>query len=299
MTTLSDRIRAAISAFKDPNVTIQQANPVQNIAPDNVTIDPMRCGLMDAVQTGWYNAKADELAKGFHIDSNDKVIDIGCGGGDAARFYLPRCEQAILLDMVFDTVNHAVKQPYAEGAASPMGVCGSVNGLPFQDGYADKVIMMEVLEHTFDPLAALKEIRRVGKDDALFLVTVPAAISERSQRDWAPDAYFQFPNHIQQFEVEDLQKLFDEAGFEIQSIQRWGFYWAVALLLHWMARIERGEDLNDTTAKDAVCPPFSPLFHQWAEFWYALIKSPERRQMAETLNNAFPRTINVIAKKKR
>ncbi len=54
----------------------------------------------------------------------------------------------------------------------------SYSSLPFEDHYFDRILSLETLEHAEDPLAYLKELYRVSKDNARMVLSCPPATSE-------------------------------------------------------------------------------------------------------------------------
>jgi ubiquinone/menaquinone biosynthesis C-methylase UbiE len=50
--------------------------------------------------------------------------------------------------------------------------------LPFADGFFDRVLSLETLEHCSDPLAFLQELHRVSSTDARLVLSCPPATSE-------------------------------------------------------------------------------------------------------------------------
>lgn len=50
--------------------------------------------------------------------------------------------------------------------------------LPFGDGYFDRVVSLETLEHVAEPIQFLNELRRVSKPDARLVLSCPPATSE-------------------------------------------------------------------------------------------------------------------------
>lgn len=94
------------------------------------------------------------------------VLDIGCGLGtllaqlgSGSRFGLELLAEAARAAARF--------APVARGDLER-------DGLPFKSAVADVVFMTEVLEHLFDPLAAVHEVARVLKPDkGLAVLSVP------------------------------------------------------------------------------------------------------------------------------
>ena len=84
-----------------------------------------------------------------------------------------------------------------------------------------------MLEHTSKPEMILKELVRVGKTGAQYLITVPDARSEMLQEPFANPIYFSEPNHIQIFDKERFVQLVENSGLKIEKYDTWGFYWTV------------------------------------------------------------------------
>ncbi len=52
-------------------------------------------------------------------------------------------------------------------------ISGDIQELPFKSNYFDVVFSLDVLEHVFDPIKALDELKRVLRDGGIFIVSVP------------------------------------------------------------------------------------------------------------------------------
>ncbi len=87
---------------------------------------------------------------------------------------------------------------------------GDTAQLPMQNQSIDGVVAKDVLEHVQDPIAALAELRRVAKQSALCVVTVPQA---------KPRAVWADPTHIRGFTPRALEMAAQAAGWSITSIQ--------------------------------------------------------------------------------
>lgn len=285
MTSFIDRLRAAKTAFLSPQPTAKMAS-----------IDPRYCGLVDATLSGWYQQETNELAPGFTINRDDVLIDIGCGVGDTSGFYVPRCDDVTLIDIEHRTLHTALERNSSLSQGQLRAISAIAGQLPLSGDIATKIVMMEVLEHTSNPLEVLKDVHRVCKPGGQILITVPSAGSEASQQQWAPDAYFSSPNHIQTFDQATLSALCEEAGLVVIKEMQWGFYWAIGLLLHWISQKETGAELSGA-ALDTVAPPYGPLMYQWSQLWHDILRNPETRSLALTLNNAYPKSIGIIVQK--
>ena len=142
---------------------------------NNEELDEMKSFYDDV-----YYAKADkplqnsqhlaELAEKVHISATDSVLDIACGRGE----WLQVCDSIgakvhglDLSERAIDFCRKAI--PNGEFFAQPAEV------LPFADDSFDCITCLGSLEHFVEPVVALKEMVRVSKGDARFVISVPNA----------------------------------------------------------------------------------------------------------------------------
>lgn len=107
-----------------------------------------------------------------------KVLDVGCGRGEILRHAARLGADAYGIDYAPVAVSLSQKVIDETTAASgvPPGKTGvalaDAKTLPFPSRYFDRVLMFDVVEHLhpWELAAALREIRRVLKDDGAFIV---------------------------------------------------------------------------------------------------------------------------------
>ncbi len=94
---------------------------------------------------------------------------------------------------------------------------GKLDNLIFMDQEFDAIVCLDVLEHTYDPSAALQQFVRVAKTGALVFVTVPNTNGELYQRMEEDSRGATFPAmlHLHHWEPDSLTELFRTFGLEL------------------------------------------------------------------------------------
>nr|WP_298139556.1 class I SAM-dependent methyltransferase [uncultured Pseudomonas sp.] len=270
-----------------------QATPVA-LPPEYV--DSRDCGLVDAVQSGWFLNASDELFSGFAIGAQDVVLDVGCGAGGATLFSAARGAHVVFSDVVAEKIEALREKLTRTPARVVEGLVSDSNPLPLADAYATRVIALEVLEHVDDPAKMLAELVRVGRPGALYLLAVPDPVAEHIQEQCAPAHYFERPNHIRIFEREAFGRLVEDAGLVIERRAGYGFYWSLWMLIYWAQFKANGEQHGGET-HDVVHPPYAPLLDDWAQLWYRLIQMPEFAPIKQQLDHLMPKSQVIVARK--
>ena len=136
--------------------------------------------------TGW-------ALEHWKIRENDRILDIGCGGG------------ATPLELSGKTNAEALQQGKMDLVEA------SVEKLPFADNAFDKIITVESFYFWPDPAENLKEVYRVLKEQGTFLL-----VADIYQKEDLPE---QVRENIQRFHLfnptpEEFRELLENAGFE-------------------------------------------------------------------------------------
>ncbi len=264
------------------------------VVPDYV--DSRDCGLLDAVQSGWFQNPSDELFSGFAIGPEDVVLDVGCGAGGATLFCANRGAHVVFTDVVADKVDYLRQKLEQTPARAVEGLVSDSRPLPLPDAYATRVIALEMLEHVDDSASVLRELVRVGQPGALYLLAVPDPVGERIQQDCAPSRYFEHPNHIHIFEREAFAQLVEDAGLVIERRSSYGFYWTMWMLIYW-AQLNASDEERTGETHDVVHPPYTPLLNDWASLWHRLIQMPEFVPVKQHLDRLIPKSQVLVARK--
>lgn len=179
-----------------------------------------------------------ESLLGSRLRAGDVILDVGCGTGwFAAGLRRVRPDVvAIGLDLSAGMLGKA-----AAAGAGPL-VQGDATRLPFADGAVDVVVGRGVLHHLPDPVAALREWRRVMHPaGAVVLSSEPTPVVE-THGAWLLSGLLRLPGmrgglsaqdefwelaamaaNLHTFTADELRRLAGEAGFHDVDIRTSGF----------------------------------------------------------------------------
>lgn len=114
------------------------------------------------------------------VQAGMRVLDVGCGRGEILRHCLRLGIEAYGVDYAEAAMRMSHEVIAAERASddavssqTAAGICCSdAKKLPFPDGYFDRVLMFDVVEHLhpWELQEAMVEIRRVLRDDGRFII---------------------------------------------------------------------------------------------------------------------------------
>ncbi len=115
----------------------------------------------------------ESLARGFlGLVSLGDVLDVGAGDGTVAELLAPRASSIACLERSEKLVAAATAR--LRGFAHVRVIAADMHAVPFEAGSFDQVIMLNVLQYSGDPAAALREAARVLRPRGALVATTLA-----------------------------------------------------------------------------------------------------------------------------
>lgn len=112
-------------------------------------------------------ARKNSALKFLAPNKKEIILDAGCGEGDLSKRIAKKSKKVYAVDIskkAFPRKNIANNLIFREG---------NIESLPFSNGYFDKIVCVETLEHVLNPKKAIKELHRVLKKDGILVLSYP------------------------------------------------------------------------------------------------------------------------------
>ncbi len=224
----------------------------------------------------------------FEIESEEIMLDVGCGDGRHSLSKKIHGATIISLDMNEDRLSelkYKIRGQSSDHNGNSIHILrGDALKLPFPDESIDKVVCSEVLEHIPEVEDCIEEINRVLKPSGELAISVPSWFSEVLYEYLAEEYLGKPGGHIHVFTRGELKEIVEKNGFEI-----WRTDAGHSLhFLYWLLRAIFGIEEEDNLLPS--------LYHSFLEsadnskFW---------KNVENSLNNLFPKSYIIYAKKKK
>jgi ubiquinone/menaquinone biosynthesis C-methylase UbiE len=142
---------------------------------------------------------------------DDTVLDVACGGGLVVCAFAKTVRHATGIDLTPAMLEQARKNQAAQGLTNVTWQQGDVVPLPFPDASFSIVTSRFAFHHFLDPLAVLREMKRVAKPGGKVMVVDSAPVPDRA------DAFnrvekLRDPSHVRAMPVDEHKSLYAQAG---------------------------------------------------------------------------------------
>jgi ubiquinone/menaquinone biosynthesis C-methylase UbiE len=126
------------------------------------------------------SAKIEAALKRVAIESQDIVLDSGCGTGILLDYISDKAKLIVGVDISRKTLLQAIRHVQRKNLSNVHLVQADMDNLPFGDGVFSKVFSLTVLQNSPAYARTLAEIKRAGITEATFVITGLKSIFSKS-----------------------------------------------------------------------------------------------------------------------
>jgi len=107
------------------------------------------------------------------VVSGNRLLEIGCGTGNVLLTVRPQFKECVATELSTPRVEQLSKTFANDPDVQILRHNVETEKLPFPDEYFDTVLMIAIVEHLVDSIAALREIHRVLKNKGRLFINTP------------------------------------------------------------------------------------------------------------------------------
>ncbi|MCE2852249.1 MAG: class I SAM-dependent methyltransferase [Chloroflexaceae bacterium] len=156
------------------------------------------------------------------LTGRERVIDVGCGAGHVTVALAPKAHHITAVDLTQAMLDQTTAQVSARGYTNVSTHRADVAALPFADAAFDVAVSRYAAHHFADPLAALREVRRVLVPGGRWLlVDVVSPPSPMADTYLNTVEILRDPSHVRDHSVAQWLEMCAQAGFVAQHVQTW------------------------------------------------------------------------------
>ena len=144
------------------------------------------------------------------------MLDVGCGEKPYASIFAPYVSEHLGIEYDESFAETFSSKRAAANAAGGPDLYYDGKRLPFEDHSFDTVLSAQVLEHTPEPLALVKEMARVLRPGGALILSVPFSFRLHEE----PRDYFRYTPH-------GLRSLCEAAEMRVTETVPFGSVWTV------------------------------------------------------------------------
>jgi SAM-dependent methyltransferase len=153
----------------------------------------------------------DLIVRLAEASPQDTSLDVACGPGLLACAFARVVRHATGIDLTPAMLEQARKTQADQGLKNLNWQQGDVYSLPYPDAHFSIVTSRFAFHHLLDPLAVLKEMKRVCKPEGRIVIADMAPAAEKADALNAEER-LRDPSHVRAMPVEELRGLFMHCG---------------------------------------------------------------------------------------
>jgi ubiquinone/menaquinone biosynthesis C-methylase UbiE len=162
----------------------------------------------------------DRIVQVAEAGANDTVLDVACGPGFLACAFARVVRSVVGVDITPAMLDQARKTQAEKNAKNVTWQLGDIFALPYPDQHFSIVVSRFAFHHLLDPLAALKEMRRVCKGGGRVVVADMAPAKEKANGLNAMED-LRDPSHVRGMPLEELRLLFAQAALPAPHVDQY------------------------------------------------------------------------------
>jgi len=165
--------------------------------------------------------KLKRIGRLIDFKNKDIVLDVGCSSGYFLKLIKENINEGVGIDISSSIIKENKKKLLNNLSFE---LFDGIN-LNFQKKF-DKILLLDVLEHVFNPDELLKSIKGALKDDGMFILQVPFT-------GWLSESFTKIyhEGHLRYYNPRYLRKYLNNLGFEIIKIKTYNSVPFASLLL--------------------------------------------------------------------
>lgn len=154
--------------------------------------------------------KMERILREVEFNVSDIVLDVGCSRGYFLKTIHAKIKQGIGIDIASNVIDINKKSNNFENISYEIFDGVHIN----LDKKVDKVCMLDVLEHAFEPDELLQSVYNSLKEDGRLILEVPTT-------GWLSELVFgkYHMGHLRYYDPESIRKIFEKHGFHVESIK--------------------------------------------------------------------------------
>lgn len=225
------------------------------------------------------HSEADGLRRTLaaaRLQPHMQVLDVACGPGIVACAAAAQAGHVTGIDLTPAMIEQARERQQRNGLANLAWQIGDATRLPFPDESFDIVLTRYSFHHMPDPIAALREMKRVARADGK-IVVIDATPSPETQAAYDRMETLRDPSHTSALTLEQLRTLGRETGLREDIIDGYALDVKLqtladpadiaALVAMFDADIRSGENRIGVAARyaeDGICFQFPISIIAWS-----------------------------------
>ena len=150
------------------------------------------------------------------------VLDAGCGPGIVTEALAPYVKEIIAYDLTPAMTEATKRRCIKAGIQNVKYQTGTIESLPYENDYFDRVISRLVVHHLQEPQKAFKEVYRVLKKDGVFILA-DIVSSEDTQKAKLHNALevLRDPSHSRMLPPSELINSLEKLGYNVSVAEKW------------------------------------------------------------------------------